>query len=143
MLMMGAMIDMSRKKKDLFWHPEDFNDPLLDIVNVLDGLLHGVLFDYWGAMEPEDAQLPITYWSKERILEYARMCSKVDSGALRVISRMKLEDLRPIALKDMGISVTGNLMRYTPDPKAMKEWRHTKFYSLDVDSINLFKPEAV
>lgn len=106
------------------------------LCNILEECEYGhcqLFYDYWGAESPDEAELPITYWSKARILEYCERSGNVKREAVEILRRMRLEDLRANALLYVGTTPTGNLFS---DAKC-REWRHTRFYSLDVANINL------
>lgn len=91
-------------------------------------------YDYWGAETPESAELPMTYWSKGRILMYCEDAKSVRPDALPILEKMKLEDLRCMALVSIGKRPTGNM--YDMRPGQYGEWRNTTFYMLDVENIN-------
>ncbi|MBE6518319.1 MAG: hypothetical protein E7Z70_02090 [Thermoplasmata archaeon] len=112
-----------------YWHPtDDPHIPYLITYAAEVELPHGHYFDYEAAEEPEDARLPMSYWSKERILEYCLQSSKVSSGACEILARMRFDDLRSFALMRFYSSMTGSLS----DPSKN---RHTEFYGLDIDNI--------
>lgn len=90
---------------------------------------HGVCYDYYGAAEPEDARLPMSYWNKARIVRYCHDSKRISREACRIAERMNLDDLRSIALRYAGTDITGSRMN-------IEQTRHTRFYSLDVDGIN-------
>ncbi|AGI47370.1 hypothetical protein TALC_00361 [Thermoplasmatales archaeon BRNA1] len=128
-------------KHDLFWHLRDFDDPLLGFIDVLDGgetLPYGdILFDYNAAQTPEEASLPKSYWTKERILTYARMAKTVVRGAEKKLKKMPLEELQAVVLKWDGKDITGRRRAaFEALPGEKGEWRHTDFYSIDVEMIN-------
>lgn len=115
----------------LFWTAQDFDSPLLNLADAL-GDLAGesrmVFFDLFAADTPEAARLPMSYWTKERILFYVE-----NSAALRptrdVLKDMLLEDLRAVALVKVGRMPTG---RRSDEGWRAHEWRNTEFYSLNI-----------
>lgn len=112
-----------------YWYPsDDPHTPYLITHAAEEELPHGCYFDYEAAEEPEDARLPMSYWSKERILDYCSKSSKVSKDALEFLSRMKLGDLRSFALKKFYTSMTGSLYDSSRN-------RHTDFYGLDLENI--------
>ncbi len=88
-----------------------------------------IFYDPMGAATPEAAQLPISYWTKERILSYIG-----DSPALRIteviLEKMPLADLRAVALEETDVRPTGRICG--EDWRSAGEWRNTRFYSLNV-----------
>ena len=98
-----------------------------------------IFFDMCGAETPEEAQLPMSYWTKQRFVFYIQNSNRL-RAALPVISRMKLEDLRACALKESTILPTGRFM--SDNGRAHHEWRHTTFWSLDADWIGRVAKEA-
>ena len=96
--------------------------------------IHQIYYDYWGATTPEEAELPISYWSKERIVEYARRSEKIRPEIIPVIENIKLADLKGLALRKTGRRPTGNLRDMRP--KERGEWRNTDYFGLDVESLN-------
>ena len=97
-------------------------------------------YDYKGAKKPEYAELPMKYWSKARILAYAKECKHIKDSAYEVLSKMGAEDLRSNALHYVGTAVTGKLDEYSRAEDAVIKWRHTRFYGLDVVNINSLCP---
>lgn len=116
----------------LYWTAEDLGNDLAIIVDILRGGPPQRFFDYFGAEKPEEALLPISYWSKERILFYVN-----NSDALRpaypTLKRMKLADLQACALRRVLVAPTGRC--WTEEDMKAHEWRHTTFWSLDTDWI--------
>lgn len=94
-----------------------------------------VCYDMYGAMQPEEAMLPISYWSKARILNYLRSCRNppVDGDTVQKLEGWKLEDLRSIALKEYAKFPTGS-KRSMMD--GGHRWRNTMHYKLDLESVN-------
>jgi len=123
----------------LYWSPSDFNDPLMGAVDCLDegiSLPHpGMLFDQFGAQNPEDARLPISYWTKRRIIFYAYESKKIPHFICGILEKMSLVDIRTFALKFVGKNVTGNLRTFMGF-HTRGEWRNTSYYSLDIENIN-------
>ena len=87
-------------------------------------------FDSFGAPTPEDAVLPMSYWTKRRILDYAIEADSVRRESIKVLRKMRLEDLRAFALVRDSIRPTGS----RTDSSRCR--MHTVFYRLDVDFIN-------
>ncbi|MFT0898179.1 hypothetical protein [Candidatus Methanoprimaticola sp. MG2] len=87
-------------------------------------------FDSFGAPTPEDAVLPMSYWTKRRILDYAIEARSVRRESIEVLRKMKLEDLRAFALVRDSVRPTGSRTDIT------RCRMHTVFYRLDVDFIN-------
>lgn len=123
----------------LFWTAADFDDPMARLVTAL-GDLEGQelerMYDLWGAKTPEDAALPMSYWTKERILFYVRSSESL-RAAEPVLKRMTMDDLKPAALVRVGTIATGRIHDWES-----REWRHTDFYSLDSEWIRSIVPEV-
>lgn len=118
----------------MFWTVEDFDDPFARLAGALEEMemerAEPVrMYDLMGAERPEDAQLPMSYWSKQRILFLVRESEELRPAA-ELLERMKLEDLRAVALVETGTMATGRVRDW-----GSKEWRHTKFHSLNVEWI--------
>lgn len=121
----------------LYWDGRDFDDPLMGLIDALDdmaGQAPKIYYDYYGAETPEGAELPISYWSKERIMFYLRESKLIKREVIPVLERFRLDDLRAVALMRVGKRPTGNLRDMRPREKG--EWRNTTYWSLDVESIN-------
>lgn len=121
----------------LYWDCDDFKDPLGGLVGALcemEGKAKPIYYDYYGAETPEDAELPISYWSKERIMFYLRESKLVKREVIPILEKFRLDDLRAVALMRVGKRPTGNLRDMRPREKG--EWRNTTYWSLDVESIN-------
>lgn len=116
----------------LYWTVGDFDDGLARLVAALEDL-EGTepvrMYDLQGAEKPEDAQLPLSYWSKTRILFLVRE-SEALRPAAEILESMPLEDLRAVCLVKVGNMPTGRVHDW-----ASREWRHTNFYSLNIDWI--------
>ncbi len=119
-----------------YWEPSE----LMKLAYALEDIESGnvsfnhVAYDPQGAPTPEEAELPMSYWSKERILDYI-LTSKILGGKYyQFFKDWKLDDLRANALRYIGTMPTGKLndMRLNDDNR---QWRHTRYYSLDVDNI--------
>lgn len=104
----------------------------VDYWEAIDG---STAYDYFGSSTPEEATLPMSYWTKERILEYLNDCSNppVNREILQALKRFNLTDLRACALMFAATMPTGSMrsMSY-----GGHEWRNTTFYRLDLESVN-------
>ena len=133
---------------DIYWTYRDFKgDPLFDLalafadledpdyhMDPSEDIRCKVWYDYDMAETPEDARLPISYWSKKRILAYVKDCTLISDVSKKILDRMTLDDLKAFSLKKVGRRPTGKLadMRFGE----YGEWRNTDFYALDIDNIN-------
>ena len=97
------------------------------------GGVPGHFFDYYGAEKPEEAALPISYWSRQRILLYCRY-AKAPRKSMVVLERMNLGDLRANALRPLGKIKTGKRATFSD---RHGQWRNTEFWGLDMANIRL------
>lgn len=117
----------------MFWTVRDFDDPFARLAGAFEEMERAEparMYDLWGAKRPEEAQLPMSYWSKARILFLVGESEELRPAA-ELLKRMKTEDLRAVALVETGTMATGRVHDWES-----KEWRHTKFYSLNVEWID-------
>ncbi len=104
-------------------------------VDYWEGFGGNIAYDYFGSSTPEEAMLPMSYWTKERILEYLNKCENppVNREIYQALKKFNLSDLRVCALVSVGKMPTGSM-------KSMSygghEWRNTTFYRLDLDNVN-------
>jgi len=118
----------------LFWTVKDFDDPFARLAGAFsefERVEPTRMYDLWGAERPEDAQLPMSYWTKQRIIFLVRESEELRPAA-EILEGMMLEDLRAVALVDAGTMATGRVHDWES-----KEWRHTKFYSLNTEWIGV------
>lgn len=79
---------------------------------------------------PGPVVLPISYWTKARIIEEAEkagVCERI----ILALADIRLSELRLSALEFRGAIKTGKL-----DNPSEGRWRHTKLYSLDIGWIS-------
>lgn len=84
----------------------------------------------------EDVRAPMSWWTKKEIIRVCR-----DGGANRKtvehMEKIKLNDLRVLLLRPMGMEPRGNHHQIFFDrPQDWTEVRHTKMFTIDWDLID-------
>ena len=100
---------------DVYWHQRGA------------GGLPELAYDPAGAVIPEDAELPLDLWTRERILAYVARAQSVAPAALEHLSTMDASSMQCIALRWRRRAPAGTI-------KAL--------YSLDIETINAFAATA-